>query len=147
MLLAPLAAVVAAVGLLVPGAARRLEAANPAWLAVAVALEAGALVSYVAFFHAVFARPPGRLRLRRSAEIALGELAGFALAPAGAGGPAVRLWGLRGGGMSWRTIGVRSVVYGVLFNIPYAGAALVFGLGVTVGLPPGSARTIVAPAP
>jgi uncharacterized membrane protein YbhN (UPF0104 family) len=147
MLLAPLAAVVAAVGLLVPGAARRLEAANPAWLAVAVALEAGALVSYAAFFHAVFARPPGRLRLRRSAEIALGELAGFALAPAGAGGPAVRLWGLRGGGMSWRTIGVRSVVFGVLFNLPYLAAALVLSVGVALGVLPGTVPTIVALAP
>ena len=147
VLLGLLAVVVVAVDLLVPGAGRRLGSADPAWLVVAVALEAGALVSYVAFFHCVFARPPNRLRLRRSAEIALGELAGFALVPTGAGGPAVRLWALRGGGMSWRTIGVRSVAYGVLFNIPYVGAALVFSLGLAVGVVPGSAPTIVALAP
>jgi putative heme transporter len=145
--LVPMAAVVAAVDLLVPGAGQRLQSADPAWLALAVALEAGALVSYAAFFHAVFARPPDRLRFRRSAEIALGELAGFALAPGGAGGPAVRLWALRAGGMSWRTIGERSVVYGVIFNIPYVGAALALGLGVAVGALPGSAPTIVALAP
>jgi uncharacterized membrane protein YbhN (UPF0104 family) len=145
--LVPVVAVVAAVELLVPGAGHRLNSADPAWLALAVVLETCALVSYVAFFHTVFARPPDRLGIRRSAEIALGELAGFALAPAGAGGPAVRLWGLRGGGMSWRTIGVRSVVYGVLFNLPYVGAAVVIGLGVTVGLLPGSAPTVVALAP
>ena len=69
VLLGLLAVVVAAVDLLVPGAGRRLGSADPAWLVVAVALEAGALVSYVAFFHCVFARPPNRLRLRRSAEI------------------------------------------------------------------------------
>jgi uncharacterized membrane protein YbhN (UPF0104 family) len=147
VLLVPVAAVVAAVELLVPGAGRRLASANQAWLAVAVVLEASALVSYVAFFHAVFGRPPNRLRLRRSAEIALGELAGFVLVPTGAGGPAVRLWALRGGGMPWRTIGVRSVVYGVLFNIPYVGAALVLGVGVSIGVLPGSAPTIVALAP
>ncbi len=141
------AAVVAAVELLVPGAGRRLGSADPAWIALAVALEALALVSYVAFFHAVFGRPPDRLRLRRSAEIALGELAGFALVPTGAGGPAVRLWALRGGGMSWRTIGTRSVIYGIVFNIPYVGAALVLGVGVFIGLLPGSAPTVVALTP
>lgn len=147
VLFLPVAAMVAAVELLVPGAGHRLASADRAWLAVAVALEAAALVSYVAFFHAVFGRPPDQLRIRRSAEIALAELAGFVLVPTGAGGPAVRLWALRSGGMSWRTIGVRSVVYGVIFNIPYVGAAIVLGVGVTVGLLPGSAPTLVALAP
>jgi uncharacterized membrane protein YbhN (UPF0104 family) len=147
LMLVPVAAVVAAVELLVPGAGRRLASADPVWLAVAVALEAAALGSYAAFFHAVFARPPSGLRPRRSAEIALGELAGYALAPTGAGGPAVRLWALRGGGMSWRTIGVRSVVHGVLFNIPYVGAALVLSAGVVLHIVPGSAPTIVVLAP
>lgn len=146
-LIALVAAGVVAVELLVPGAGRRLGSADLAWLAVAVALEAGALVSYVAFFHAVFARPPGRLPLRRSIEIALAELAGFALVPTGAGGPALRFWALRGGGMPWRTIGVRSVVFGLVFSVPYVGAALVFGVGVTLGVLPGSASTIVALAP
>jgi putative heme transporter len=147
LVLVLVAAVVVTVELLVPGAGRRLQSADAAWLAVAVALEAIALVSYVAFFHAVFGRSPHRVRLRRSAEIALGELAGFALVPTGAGGPAVRLWALRGGGMPWRTIGVRSVVFGVILNIPYVGAALLFGLGVALGVLPGSAPTLVALAP
>jgi uncharacterized membrane protein YbhN (UPF0104 family) len=146
-LLVPIAAVVVAVELLIPGAGHRLNSADPAWLGAGVALEACALASYVAFFHTVFARPPDRFGIRRSAEIALGELAGFALLPMGAGGPAVRVWGLRGGGMSWRNIGVRSVVYGVIFNLPYVGAAVVLGLGVTAHLLPGSAPTIVALAP
>jgi len=147
VLVALVAAAVAALNLLVPGAGHRLASANPAWLAAGVLLEACALVSYVAFFHAVFARAPNRLRLRRSAEIALGELAGFALAPGGVGGPALRVWALRGGGMPWRAIGVGSVVFGVLFSLPYVAAAVVFGLGVTVGVLPGSASTIVALAP
>src|SRR5436190_260496 len=128
-------------------ARRWLDAADPAWLVVAVALEAVALAGCVALFHATFGRRPHGLTLRRSAQIALGELAGFALVPTGAGGPAVRLWALRGGGMPWRTIGVRSVVYGVLFNIPYMVAALVLGLGVAVRALPGSAPTILALAP
>jgi uncharacterized membrane protein YbhN (UPF0104 family) len=146
-LLLPMAAVVVAVALLVPGAGSHLASADPAWLAVAIVLEAGALVSYVSFFHAVFARRPNQMSIRRSAEIALGELAGYALVPAGAGGAAVRFWALRGGGMSWHTIGARSVVYGVLFSIPYVGAALVLGIGVMAGVLPGSASTIVVLAP
>jgi uncharacterized membrane protein YbhN (UPF0104 family) len=147
IMLVPVAAVVLVVDLLVPGAERRLQTADPTWLVVAVALEAGALVSYAALFHAVFARPPAMVRFHRSAEIALGELAGYALAPGGAGGPAIRVWALRGGGMSWRTIGERSVVHGVIFNVPYVGAALALGSGVAVGVLPGSALTIVALAP
>jgi uncharacterized membrane protein YbhN (UPF0104 family) len=147
VMLVALAAVIAAVDLLVPGARRHLQSADPLWLAAAVALEGLALVSYVAFFHAVFSRPPSPVRLRRSAEIGLGELAGFALAPGGAAGPVVRFWALRSGGMSWRTIGERSVVYAIIFNVPYIGAALVLGLGVVLGVTPGSASTIVALAP
>jgi len=146
-LVALLGVVVLAIDLLVPGAGARIADADPAWLAVAVALEALALAGYVALFHAVFSRPPHRLRVRRSAEIALGELAGFALVPAGAGGPAVRFWALRGGGMPWPAIGARSVTYAVLFNVPYLAAALVFGLGVVSGLVPGHAPTAVALAP
>jgi putative heme transporter len=142
-----LAVVIGGIELLVPGAARRLDAADPLWLAAAVALEAVALVGYVALFHAVFARPPHRLTLRRSGEIALGELAGFALVPTGAGGPVVRFWGLRGSGMPWSAIGARSVAYAVLFNLPYLAAALVLGLGAAVGVLPGEASTAATLAP
>jgi uncharacterized protein (TIRG00374 family) len=146
-LVALLGLVVLAVDLLVPGAGARLQDADAGWLVAAVALEAIALVGYVALFHAAFSRRPYTLRVKRSAEIALGELAGFTLVPAGAGGPAVRLWALRGGGMPWFDIGVRSVVYAVLFNLPYLVAALVFGLGVVSGVLPGSAPTAAALAP
>ena len=146
-LLGLLALVVLAVDVLVPGAGQRLDAADPLWLAVGVVLEAGALAGCVALFHATFGRAPYGLSLRRSAEIALGELAGFALVPSGAGGPAVRLWALRAGGMPWRTIGVRSVVHAALFNLPYLAAAISLGLGATVGVLPGSVSTLVALAP
>ena len=147
VLVALLGAVVLAVELLVPGAGKRLSEADPAWLAVGVAFEALALTGYVVFFHAVFARKPYPLSKRRSAEIALGELAGYALLPGGVGGPVLRFWSLRGGGMPWPVIGARSVVHAVLFNIPYLGAALVFGLGVLAGVLPGSASTLTALAP
>ena len=142
-----LAIVLLAIELLVPGASRKLDAADPAWLVVAVALEGVALTGCVALFHATFGRRPHGLTLRRSAQIALGELAGFALVPTGAGGPVVRLWALRGGGMPWRDIGVRSVVHGALFNLPYLSAAVALGLGTLLAILPGSVSTLVALAP
>ena len=147
VLVALLGAVFFAIELLVPGAGKRLAAADPAWLAIAVVFEGLALTGYAVFFHAVFGRAPYPLTKRRSTEIGLGELAGFALLPGGVGGPVLRFWSLRGGGMPWATIGARSVVHAVLFNVPYLGAALVFGLGVVAGVLPGSASTLVALAP
>jgi uncharacterized membrane protein YbhN (UPF0104 family) len=134
-------------GGLVPGAGKRLADAEPAWLVLAVALELGACAGYAALFHAVFARPPHPISARRSTEIALAELGGFAIVPAGAGGPAARIWGLRRAGMPWRTLGLRTVAHAPVFNAPYIGAALVLGIAVVVGAGPGHAPLAVALAP
>jgi uncharacterized membrane protein YbhN (UPF0104 family) len=141
------AAVVLLLGGLVPGAGRRLADAEPAWLVLAVALELGACGGYAALFHAVFAREPHAISGRRSTQIALAELGGFAIVPAGVGGPAARIWGLRRAGMSWRTLGVRTVAHAPIFNAPYIAAALVLGIGVVVGAGPGHAPLAVALAP
>jgi putative heme transporter len=141
------AVVVLVIQELVPGAGKRLADADPGWLVAAVAIELAALASYVVLFHGVFSRPPYLLRRRRSAEIAVGELAGFTLVPAGAGGPVVRFWALRMGDMPWHTIGARSVSYGVLFNLPYVLGALGAGLGVVFHVSGGRAPTAVALAP
>jgi uncharacterized membrane protein YbhN (UPF0104 family) len=141
------AAVVFLLGGLVPGARRRLADADPAWIVLAVALELVACAGYVALFHAVFARPPMTTRARRSTQIALAELGGFAVVPAGLGGPAARIWGLRREGMSWRMLGVRTVAHAPIFNAPYIVAALVLGIGVLVGAGPGHAPLAVALAP
>jgi uncharacterized protein (TIRG00374 family) len=132
---------------LVPGARSRLANADPAWLAAAVGLELVACFGYAALFHAVFARPPIPLARRRSAQIALAELGGFAVVPAGLGGPAARIWGLRRAGMPWRMLGVRSVAHAPIFNAPYIAAAAVLGAGVLVGAAPGKAPVAVALAP
>ncbi|MEA2440718.1 MAG: putative heme transporter [Thermoleophilaceae bacterium] len=148
MLVAALfAGVVLLLGGLVPGAGRRLSEAEPAWLVLAVVLELVACTGYVALFHAVFARPPIPMRARRSAQIALAELGGFAVVPAGVGGPAARIWGLRRAGMSWRMLGVRTIAHAPIFNVPYITAALVLGIGVLVGAGPGHAPVAVALAP
>jgi uncharacterized membrane protein YbhN (UPF0104 family) len=80
-----------AVDRFVPGAGHRLGRAKPAWLAAALGIEALACASYVLLFHAVFARRPHPLTVRRSAQIALGELGAYAIVPTGIGGPVLRL--------------------------------------------------------
>src|SRR3954471_9671752 len=141
------ALVVVLLGGLVPGARKRLSDADPAWVAAAVVLELAACLGYVTLFHAVFARSPIALRARRSAQIGLAELGGFAVVPAGLGGPAARIWGLRSAGMSWRLLGVRSVSHVPIFNAPYIAAAVVLGIGVLVDAAPGRASVAVALAP
>lgn len=141
------ATVVVLLGQLVPGAGKRLSGAEPGWLVLAVGLELCACGGYAALFHAVFARDPNRISGRRSTQIALAELGGFAIVPAGAGGPAARIWGLRRAGMSWRTLGIRTVSHAPVFNAPYIAAALVLGLGVVLGAGPGDAPLAVALAP
>jgi uncharacterized membrane protein YbhN (UPF0104 family) len=145
--LALFAAVVFAVDQFVPGAGHRLANAHPAWLTASLALELLALVSYVVLFHVVFARTPYLLAVRRSAQIALGELGAFALLPTGLGGPVLRYWALRASGMPLRTAVVRSISHGAVFNAPYLLAALVLGVGVSLRLLPGHAPVLTALAP
>jgi uncharacterized membrane protein YbhN (UPF0104 family) len=141
------AAVVFAVDQFVPGAGHRLSQARPGWLTASLGLELVALGSYVLMFHAVFARAPYRLTVRRSAEIGLGELGAFALLPTGLGGPVLRFWALRASGMPLRTAVVRSISNAVVFNAPYLLAALVLGVGVALRALPGHAPTLTALAP
>ena len=141
------AAVVVLVAQLVPGAERRLADAQAGWLAVAVAAEVLACAGYAVLFHAVFSRPPHTVPAVRSAQIAVGELAGYAIVPTGVGGPALRFWALRRGGMPWRPIAVSTVAHAPLFNIPYLVAAVALGVGVAVGVAPGHAPLLVALAP
>ncbi|HZE05372.1 MAG TPA: lysylphosphatidylglycerol synthase transmembrane domain-containing protein, partial [Solirubrobacteraceae bacterium] len=145
--LALFAAVVFAVDQLVPGAGHRLAQANPGWLVGALGLELAACLAYVLLFQTVFSRSPWRLRVRRGAQIALGELGAFAITPTGLGGPAVRVWGLHAGGMPWRTLIVRSISHGAIFNVPYVIAAAVLGAGVSLHLFSGHAPVLTALAP
>ena len=141
------AAVVFAVDQLVPGAGHRLAEADPVWLVGALGLELVACSAYVLLFQTVLSRPPWLLRVRRGAQIALGELGAFAITPTGLGGPAIRLWGLRAGGMPWRTLIVRSISHGALFNVAYVAAAAVLGVGVSLHLFSGHAPVLTALAP
>src|SRR5437763_13606657 len=114
------AVVVFAVDQLVPGARHRLARASAGWLAAALGLELLACAGYVLLFQTVFSRAPWLIRLRRGAQIALGELGAFAITPTGLGGPAVRVWGLRAGGVPWRGRVVGSVCSGGGCYLPHA---------------------------
>jgi uncharacterized membrane protein YbhN (UPF0104 family) len=141
------AVVVFAVEQLVPGASHRLAHASPGWLAIALGLELLACSAYVLLFQTVFSRARWPLQLRRGIQIALAELGAFAITPTGFGGPAVRVWGLRVGGMPWRVLIVRSIAHGVIFNVPYALAAALVGVGVSMHFLPGHAPLLTALAP
>src|SRR4051794_482856 len=132
---------------LVPGAGERLSHASPGWIAACVALELVACAGFAACFWACFSYAPHFVSRTRSAQVALGELAAFAIVPTGVAAPLLRFWVLRRGGMPLRTIGVRSVVHGPLLNVPYVAAALVLGAGVLAGIGPGHAPVAVALAP
>jgi uncharacterized membrane protein YbhN (UPF0104 family) len=147
IMVALFAAVVFAVDRFVPGAASRIEHASPGWLLLALCLELFACMSYVALFQAVFSRPPWLVPVRRGVEIGLGELGAFAITPTGAGGPALRIWGLRSSRMPWRPLIVRSISHGGVLNLPYVLAATVLGIGVSLHVVPGHAPVLTALAP
>ena len=141
------AIVLFAVDQLVPGAGRRLAHANFGWLALAFGFELLACAAYVVLFQAVMSRLPWLVRLRRGIEISLSEIGGFAITPTGIGGPAIRVWALRSGGMPWRVLIVRSISHGAIFNVPYVAAAIVLGVGVSLHILPGHAPVLTALAP
>src|SRR5205807_7095578 len=114
-------------GQLVPGAWDRLGEVSPGWIGAGLALETLSLTGYSALFHAVFSRDPVLLQRRRSAQIAVGELGGFAVVPTGLGGPALRFWALRRAGMTLRMIIVRTIAHAPIFNVPYVTVALLLG--------------------
>ncbi|GAC1520556.1 MAG: hypothetical protein NVS2B6_04240 [Thermoleophilaceae bacterium] len=147
LLLALFSIVILAVDRFVPGARHRLSQASPGWLAIGLALEIGACISYVLLFRTVFDRAPHPLPARRSTQIALGELGAFAIVPTGIGGPLLRFWALRAGGMPMRTLIVRSVSHAGIFNAPYVLSALVIGAGASLHLLPGHAPVFTALAP
>src|SRR4051794_32775366 len=88
---------------------RRLAAADPLWLALAVVLELLSCLSYVLMFRPVFCP---RMSRRTSYELAMSELAIGSIVPAsGAGGLAFGAWALRRGGMPAGEIARRTVAF------------------------------------
>jgi uncharacterized membrane protein YbhN (UPF0104 family) len=142
-----LGAVVFVVSGIVPGSSGRLRHAAAGWIAVAVAIELGACAAYAQLFHGVFSDGAHRIGYVRAAQIGVGELGAFVVVPTGAGGPALRIWALMRDGMEFPAVMVKSVIHGVIFNLPYVAASLVLGIRVALGLGPGHAPLAVALAP
>jgi uncharacterized membrane protein YbhN (UPF0104 family) len=136
---AGLALLCTAVALAVPDlrdVLRRAARAHAGWLVLAVVLEIGSCLGYVAVVRLVLHRGPAR-DVRR---LAWAEMAFGAVVPlGGAGGLAVGAWAMRAWGIGWERVANRSAVIFLLTSAVNTAVLALSGLGVLVGL--GAART------
>jgi uncharacterized membrane protein YbhN (UPF0104 family) len=137
--------VIGLVAALAPGLGEvraRLAHADPAWLAVAVVLEALSGVSYVAMFGPVFCASTS---WRTSWEIGWSELAVGSLLPAsGAGGLALGAWILRRAGMPADQIARRSVAFFLIKSSVNFVAVAVIGALMALGAGPEKSLLLTA---
>ena len=109
----------------------RATDAKLGWLAVAVALEIGSCLGYVATVRLVLRRGPAReIRWLAWAETAFGAV----VPVGGAGGLVVGAWAMREWGVAWSRIANRSAVIFLLTSAVNAAVLAVGGLGVSLGL-------------
>jgi uncharacterized membrane protein YbhN (UPF0104 family) len=123
----------------------RFAEARPGWLVVCGALELGSVLSYVVAFRGVFCP---RLPWGFSSQIALAEQAANVLLPAGgAGGLALGAWALRRGGMPVEHIARRSVAFFLVTSSVNFFVAVLFGVGLALGVLPGDPALALALVP
>jgi uncharacterized membrane protein YbhN (UPF0104 family) len=136
-LIVGLLAVLVLAAVLTPGldqVQQRLGDADPAWLALAVVLEALSCASYVLMFRPVFC---ARLSRRTTTEIALAELAVGSLIPtSGASGLAFGAWILHREGMPDEKIARRSVAFLEIKSAVNFVAVAVIGTLMAIGVGP-----------
>src|SRR5450755_5188080 len=126
----------------------RIEQGNVWWLALAALLEVCSFFGYVAVFRAVFVRGESRIDWRESYQITMAGLAATRLfASGGAGGIALTAWALRRSGMESRIVACRMIAFMVLLYGVYMGALVVAGLGLYLGVFPGSAPFAITVVP
>jgi uncharacterized protein (TIRG00374 family) len=112
----------------------RLDHADPAWLAIGVALEVASCAGYVLMFGPIFC---DRMALRTSVEISLAELGVGSLIPAGGlGGLALGVWVLRRGGMPADRVATRSVAFFLIKCAANFAAVAVVGVLMWLGAGP-----------
>jgi uncharacterized protein (TIRG00374 family) len=124
---------------------RRIEEADPVWMAVALGFNLLSFAAYIALFRGILgggagvpARVRERLDWRTSYQITLAGLAATRLFSAGgAGGIALTYWALRRAGTAAREAASRMVAFLVLLYTIYLGALVVTGIFLRVGLFPG----------
>lgn len=115
----------------------RFAGARVSWLAAALVLELGSVMSFVAAFRGVFC---DRLSWRLSSQIAVSEQAANVLLPTGgAGGLALGAWALHRGGMATGHIARRTVAFFLVTSSANFAAAAVAGSALALGLVAGEA--------
>ncbi len=135
---AVVALVVLAVGAL-PGldeVRMRLQHADPVWIVALAVAEVGSCAGYLIVFRSTFcAQMPWGL----SYDIAMAEQAANSLLPAGgAGGLALGIWALRQAGMPTGQVARRTVAFFVVTSAANFVGLVLVGIGVFVGIVPGS---------
>lgn len=149
--LAQIALVLAVGGLLLatlPGLGEvrdRFSEAQPGWVALALALEVGSVLSFVVVFRGVFCI---KMPWGFSAQVGLSEQAANVLLPAGgAGGLALGAWALNRAGMSAGHIARRSVAFFLITSSTNFVVAVLAGLGLVTGILPGTGNFALAAVP
>jgi uncharacterized protein (TIRG00374 family) len=125
-------------------ALRRIEDADPVWMAVALGFNLLSFAAYIALFRGILGgggvpeRVRRRVEWRTSYQITLAGLAATRLFSAGgAGGIALTYWALRRAGMAAREAASRMVAFLVLLYTIYLGALVLCGIFLRIGLFPG----------
>jgi uncharacterized protein (TIRG00374 family) len=125
---------------------RKIEDADPVWMAVALGFNLLSFAAYIALFRGVLGgagvSPKVRERLdwRTSYQITLAGLAATRLfAAGGAGGIALTYWALRRAGTEARQAASRMVAFLVLLYTIYLSALVICGIFLRIGLFPGPA--------
>jgi uncharacterized membrane protein YbhN (UPF0104 family) len=123
-----------------PGTWERLTHGDVRWLVLALGLEAISFLGHIILFRAVGDDGRGRVGLRASTEITLaGHAATRLFASGGAGGIALTAWALRRSGMERADVAARMTTFLVLLYAVYMAALVLGGLGLFLGVLPGTA--------
>src|SRR3954465_7279395 len=123
----------------------RFADARAGWVAVALALEVGLVVSFVVVFGGVFCF---RMPWSFSTQVGLSEQAANVLLPAGgAGGLALGAWALNRAGMSAGHIARRTIAFFLITSSANFVVAVVAGAGLLTGVLPGEAGGAPAARP
>lgn len=126
------------------GVVRNFEHISPAWIGLAIVLELLSGVGYVLLFQLVFRRLPRGF----AAKLAWTEMAfGAAVPVGGMGSIAIGAWVLCSRGMPRGRIVERSGVLFLLTSAVNTAVLAVFGLGLWVGIFPGSRAPLLSLVP
>jgi uncharacterized protein (TIRG00374 family) len=123
----------------------RLQNADPTWIIALAACEVASCLGYMLVFRSTFC---SNMSWRLSYDISMAELAANSLLPAGgAGGLALGVWALRQAGMPAGHIARRTVAFFIVTSAANFFVLIVVGLGVFVGILPGSGSWLLTLVP